>query len=241
LLRYEVHQIRLEGLGLYYLPLPKLNATQVHLLREHLRDRGFSIRVMGRRLRASAGATRLTVDPIGLSWSSGELLDAITPALPVLLSSAKEEIAGERLDPRFMYFTAKKLTGRRSEIQLFPRMEASRSWDELRKTGLCGLTPDEKSVIASLLHGAEGKVECVTDFMSDSSVPMLIGRRLYFSSLIPVDEFASSLLTVCQSSRRNSFLPRSSILRVALKEELDPKSAFGGLGEWCYLDYSKNL
>jgi hypothetical protein len=121
-------------------------------------------------------------------------------------------------------------------------MEGLRTWTELRKDGLCGLTPDEKSVIASLLGAAEGNVECMTDFISDSSIPMRLGRRPFYRSSIPVDEFISTLMTVSQKSRRNSFLPRGSILRVTMKEKPDAQTVLGELGEWCYLEYpSKNL
>ncbi len=193
-------------------------------------------------MRAAVGGTRLTVDPTGLSWSSGELLDAIAPAIPMLLSIDKEEVVSDSLDQQYLYFSAKKVRDRRLEIQLFTRMESLRTWTELRKVGLCGLTPDEKAVVASLLGGAEGTVECVTDYPSDVSSSMRLGSKPYFRSLISIDEFVSTLRTISQSSRRNSYLPRESILRVRVKEYFDVRSALDGLGEWCYLEYSsKNL
>jgi hypothetical protein len=242
LLRYEVHQIRLEGLGRYYLPLPKLNALQVQFLSHHLQERGFSIRAGSRLVRAAAGTTKLTVDPAGLSWSSGELLDAIAPAIPMLLTFPKERAVSDNLDQRYLYFGAKRIKGRRLEIQLFTRMESLSLWTQLRKVGLCGLTPDEKKVIASLLGAAEGTVECVTDYLSEMSSSVQLGRRQYYRSRLSINEFVSTLRTVSHSSQKNSYLPRESILRVTVTKGFDIRSALDGLGEWCYLEYSsKNL
>ena len=127
------------------------------------------------------------------------------------------------------------------EVQLFTRMEGLRTWTELRKEGLCGLTPDEKAVTVSLLDAAEGTVECVTDYPSDASSPINLGGMQYYRSVIPIEEFVSTLRTVSQTSRRNCYLPRGSILRVRAKNRFDARPALDGLGEWCYLDYSKNL
>ena len=237
-----MHQLHLDNLERYYLPLPKLNARQVEFLLRNLQDRGFRTRAGSRLLRITAGATAVSVDPAGLSWSHGELLDAIAPAIPSLLAFAKGAAANARLDPRYVYFSAKKVRGRLIEFQFFTRMESLRTWTELRRVGLCGLTPDEKAVIESLLEGAEGTVECVTDYFSEKSSPILIGRRLYYRSTISVDEFAATLRTVSQSSQRNSYLPRESILRMTTKDRFEFRHVFEGLGEWCYVDYSsKNL
>jgi hypothetical protein len=242
LLRYEVHQIHLEGLGRYYLPLPKLNASQAQFLLRHFQDRGFSVRTGNHLMNATAGKTRLTVDPAGLSWSSGELLDPIAPAIPTLLAFSKERAVSNDLDQRYLYFSAKKIKERRLEIQLFTRMESLRTWTALRNVGLCGLTPDEKAVIASLLGGAEGNVECVTDYFSEMSSSMPLGRKQYYRSTISIDEFVSTLRTLSHSSQKNSYLPRESILRVRVNERFDSHSALDALGEWCYLQYSsKNL
>jgi len=160
----------------------------------------------------------------------------------MLLSIDKEEAVSESLDQRYLYFIAKRVRDRRLEIQLFTRMESSRTWTELRKVGICGLTPDEKAVVVSLLGGAEGTVECVTDYLSEVSSSMRLGSRQYYRSTISIDEFVSTLRTISESSRRNSYLPRESILRVTAKEYFDARSALDGLGEWCYLEYSsKNL
>jgi hypothetical protein len=230
-----VHQIRLEGLGRYYLPLPKLNSVQVQFLSQHLRDRGFTVHVGKRILLAVAGTSRITVNPAGLSSSSGELLDAISPAIPSLLSFDKERVTNDLVDQQPLYFSPKKSKAGTLEIQLFTRMEGFRTWTELRKTGLCGLTPDEEAVIASLLQTGDGSVECVTDFLSETSFPLRLGRVQYFLSRIPVDEFVSTLRTVSKSSRRNSYLPRDSTLRVRVEKKFDLGADPGGLGEWCYL------
>jgi hypothetical protein len=160
----------------------------------------------------------------------------------MLLSIPKERVVGDLHNQQYRYFAVKRIDSRRVQIQLFTRLEGLRTWTELRKAGLCGLTPDEKSVIVSLLEGAAGTVECVTDFFSEASSPMRFARRQYYRSVISIDEFVSTLRTVSRSSRRNCYLPRESILRVRVKERFDIHPVLDGLGEWCFFEYSsKNL
>ena len=234
MLPYRVHQIHLQGLDRYYLPLPKLNTSQLRYLSQNLRDRGFRVRVGPRLLRASADSINLSVDPAGLSWSSKEVLDAITPAIPRLLAFPKETAAAGLLDKHLLYFRAKRVRGRKYDVHLFTRMESLHTWTELRKEGLSGLTPDEKKVIGSLLASAEGAVQCVTDYVSENSSPVQFDRRQYYRSTIPVAEFLSTLRTVSEYSRRNSYLPRESILRVTL-DKTAAQPSLEGLDEWCYV------
>jgi hypothetical protein len=191
-------------------------------------------------LLAVAGTSRITVNPAGLSSSSGDLLDAISPAIPSLLSL--DRVANDLVDRQPLYFSPKKSKVGTLEIRLFTRMEGFRTWTELRKAALCGLTPDEEAVISSLLRTGDGSVECVTDFLSETSFPLRLGRVQYFLSRVSVDEFVSTLRTVSKSSRRNSYLPRDSTLRVRVEKNFDLDADLGGLGEWCYLGRSsKNL
>ncbi|MDA4122782.1 MAG: hypothetical protein OK456_06340 [Thaumarchaeota archaeon] len=234
MLLYRVHQIHLEGLDRYYLPLPKLNTSQLSYLSQNLQNRGFRVKVGPRLLRASASSINLSVDPGGLSWSSKEVLDAITPAIPRLLAFPRETVAGGPLDKHLLYFRAKRVRGRKYDVHLFTRMESLHTWTELRKEGLCGLTPDEKKVIGSLLASAEGTVECLTDYVSEDSSPVQFERRQYYRSTIPVAEFLSTLRSVSEASKRNSYLPRESILRVTL-DETTAQPSLDGLDEWCYL------
>ena len=241
MLAFRVCQIRLEGIGRCYLPLPKLSEEQVSLIKRHLEERGFSVRRRRHLLHAVSRASNLTVDPAGLSWSSEELIDPIGPVIPSLLEVPKQRVEIDSLGARYLYFVIKR-RGLKLEIQLFTRMESLRLWSELRKAGLCGLTPDERTVIASLLGSHRGTVDCVTDYYTDVCIPMQIGRNLYYQSTLPISEFVSSLRTFSEASKRNSYVPRDSILRLTADDPIDAAAALQGLGQWCYLDFaSTNL
>lgn len=120
-------------------------------------------------------------------------------------------------------------------------MEGLRTWTELRKTGQCGLTPDEKVVVTSLLEPARGTVGCLTDFLTEASSPVVIGRSLYYRSELPIDDFIATLRTISSPLPRNSFLPRDSTLSIRADSEPRTGEALSTLGEWCYLEYPKNL
>ena len=232
-LRYVVQQIRLESMNRYYLPLPKLNHSQLRFLKENLEGRGFTCRAEGHFLRASDGPATLTIDSAGLASSAGELLDALAPTIPALLSFPKEASGGPSTPP---YFIVKRVKADLHEIQVFPRMEGLRTWSELRRMGLCGLTPDEKAVVSSLLSDTRGTIECVTDYVSESSSPMMLGKRQFYRSEIPIREFVSNLGTMDRPHSRRCYLPRKSVIRVNATRDLDARSALAGLGEWCFLN-----
>ncbi len=227
--RYEVHQIYLEGLERYYLPLPKLTSRQLQALEKRLATKGFRVKNDGYTLNAEDRFRRMTILRSGLAWSSGELLDALAPAMPSLLSIPREPVEGNP------YFTAKKLNDG-FELQLFPRMEGLRIWTELRRSGLSGLTPDEKAAVSEALLDSDQNVECVTDYPTEGCSVLLVGGMQYYRSSVPAGEFASMLRTVSSSSPRSCYLPRSSLIRVRTGSPPGFPTA-EGLGEWCFLEF----
>ncbi len=227
---FALHQLRLENLDRYCLPLPKLTARQMQVLADRLVASGFSIAAQGERIAADNGSERIVVLRAGLAWSSTDMLDVLAPAVPSLLACHREYVT------RNPYYAAKRHHGG-FEIQFFPRLEGLRLWTALRQSGECGLTPDEKAVVLKLLQGAAEKLECVTDFPTDGCSVMQVGRRQYYRSLVPVDEFVSRLRTIEDSLSRNCYLPRSSVLRVKASS-LPALPRAEELGEWCFVDLS---
>lgn len=183
-------------------------------------------------LRAVLGERRLAVHPSGLAWSNRDLLDILAPCVPNLLRARKS-----RAPSNPFYLT--KQGGGAFQIQLFPRMEARRTWTELRRIGGCALTPDERHVIRMLLESSAGKVRVITDFPTEDGRRVRVGSKNYFRSLIGVGEFAESLCAVGETKARNSFLPISALL---ILDHFAPPSrerlreASEELGEWCFLE-----
>jgi hypothetical protein len=228
--KFELHQIRLESVDRYYLPLPKLTAGQLSDLGSRLSRNGLSVRtVAGERLHAGGGHRSLVVARSGLAWSGSELLDALAPAVPDLLSHRRAE------EPSNPYYAAKRIDGG-FEVQFFLRMEGLRLWTALRSEGECGLTPDEKVVASRLLLGSDRPIECVTDYPTDDGSLLRVGRRQYFRSLVSPEELVDRLRTTSSASSRNCYLPRSSVVRLNARV-LPACPAPEELGEWCYVEF----
>jgi hypothetical protein len=232
LLRFEVRELYLEGMGRYFLPLPKLSAAQLEFLAGHLRERGFSV-IAGTRIHARKGPSRISIDGVGLAWSSEGLLDAIAPAVPELLRFAKEPAS---TNP---YLDAKEVRGGFA-VRLVTRMESSSLWASLRGSGQCGLTPDEGLVVRELLRDVDGELECVTDYPTEGCSAFHIGRRVYFRSTVSTAEFAANLRTLPSVSQKSCYLPKQSVLMIRTGSQALGRSS-KGLGEWCFLDLSENL
>ncbi len=233
MLEFELHQIHLERLDRYYLPLPKLTRAQMDALESRLVGRGFSVSNQGERLRAEDASGVTTIARSGLAWSPSDMLDVLSPAIPDLLRFPREPA------PTNPYLALKEVPGG-FEAQIFPRMEGLRLWLELRRSGECGLTPDEKESISRLLRDAERVAECVTDYPTDGCSILQFGKRQYYRSILPAQEFILRLRTISSGSTKNSYLPRSSVLRVGAGSL--PAFSFGAdLGEWCYLEGPKSL
>lgn len=225
--------MRLEGTRKYYLPLPKFSEPQLEALAARLIRSGLSVRMNQGRVRVKSDFGTTIISQSGLAWSKSDMLDVLSPAIPDLLGFPKEPVSSNP------YFAAKRL-GDWFEIQFFTRMEGLRLWSELRREGESGLTPDEKQVISHLLISAEGSVECVTDYPNDECSVIRVGRRQFYRSLLPAGEFASRLRTIDSQSAKNSYVPRTSVIRIRARSL--PSVRFGPeLGEWCYLLAPKSL
>lgn len=233
LLRFELHQVHLERSRKYYLPLPKMTEAQLELVSARLLRRGSSVSRSPGLVRAEGDLGTTVISQSGLAWSKSDMLDLLSPVIPALLGLPKEATDSNP------YFAAKRL-GDRFEIQLFTRMEGLRLWSELRRQGESGLTPDEKNVVTCLLSRAEGSVECVTDYPTDGCSVMRVGRRQFYRSLLQAEEFASRLRTVDSQSAKNSYLPKTSIVKMRAYSFPSPRLG-PELGEWCYLVPPKRL
>lgn len=227
---YSLRQIFLKGLERYFLPLPKLNDSQLELLVKRLEVSGFRVSV-GRTIRARKGERAITIEGSGLAWSNMELLDPLAPVIPALLSVRKTKVRGNP------YFSA-KLTGGSYRAQLFLRMEALGTWGELRKHDLSGLTPDEAVVISSLLEGSRGEVRGVTDYPREEGRILQFGKKVYYESMIDGGEFIANLRTVERKGIRNSYVPRNSVVDVEVTRAPSVRriaKVIGSLDEWCYI------
>jgi len=215
--------------GRYYLPIPKLNPQQMGKIRDELRGRGFSVtgeqdlRVVGRESRFSMTAA-------GLAWSSVDLLDQVVPSLLNVLverrtqSDSNPYFVSRAREPGF-------------EIHFFPRMESLKRWNSLRREGLSGLTPDEAHVLTSVLGDSKGSVECITDYPTEGASQTQYGRRFYFRSTIQVSEFLLNLRTISHAAGRNSYLPRSSVIRITDRPREISRRTWEELGEWCFVEH----
>ena len=228
MLKYEVHQVHLEGMNRYYLPLPKLTSQQLRAFEERLGSRGFSVKREGELLKAQDSSCRMLIARSGLAWSGCEMLDALSPAAPGLSHFPREPVAANP------YFMAKKMRGG-FEVQFFPRMEGLRIWTALRREGKCGLTPDEKAAISKVLLGVDQPLDCVTDYPTEGCSLLQTGRKQYYFSSVSSGEFVSRLRTVSSTYSRNCYLPRSSVIKVKAKS-LPTFDIGEELGEWCYLE-----
>lgn len=212
--------------------LPKLNRRQLRFLRRRLgRDR-VEVKESGS-MSARCGGAMVHVEPSGYCWSSADPADSILPLVPELLSFPKERTSPRKLTG--MYFHV-GLEGEVGIARVGARLECFASWETLRRTGGCGLAPDEEEMFSRLVGRTQGPLSMVTDFVSDESVPVVLGRRRYFRSRLSVRETLLTLRGIGTRGTRNSYLPRDGLL------ELDRTCVQGNrlaeltqdLGEWCY-------
>ena len=239
MLRFRLQQLHVPSLGRYFLPLPKLTDAQLRVLSVRLEGRGFGVRLgVGPSKRiALKGAQRIAIDgALGLAASAADMLDALAPAIPQLLSLRRQEAGRASADAVAHYFSLKR-SGTSTDLQLFPRMESLRTWSCLRRDGLCGLTPDEAAVLKHLLGRASGssRLDCVTAKPRQGSSAFQVGRKLYYKSTVPVAEFLDSLRTIDSGGADSaSYLPRDSVISLP-GVRVDTRIPPADLGEWCFL------
>jgi hypothetical protein len=228
LLRFKVHQLQLGGK--HYLLLPKLNAFQIEALAKRFTDIGAVRR--GAALVFSSREGKIRVSDEGLCWSSFDLSDAVLPAIPALLSCPKEKAPAETVMRKY----SRAVKSREGvTFRIFPRLESSSRWRELRASGGCALAPDEHALVSFLLERTRGKCKMVTDFLVEGSTPLVLGRKRYFDSSLAPDEAISTLRVVGERGQRNSYIPGDgSIGPTSSTPSLhDWFGLFADLGEWC--------
>ena len=230
MLRFELFQLYLPSSGRFFLPLPKLTTVQTEFLAEHLEERGFEIRRLGRKKRtATKGTRRIAIDgSAGVAKSNVDLWDPLGPAIPRLLKLPRERPSSST---RSLYFELKRSEWS-AEIQFFPRLESLGNWTGLREAGLCGLTPDAALVIRRLLEDAgDAEVDCVSAIPRHGSIPSQIGRSHFYRSKLPATEFLSSLRDMVFNPTGDAYLPRASVVKL---DQVRPRFDADELGQWCY-------
>lgn len=232
MLNFKLRQIYLEQSQKYLLPLPKLNDQQLRILADRLTDLGYKVRV-GARFRASIGSRVLWFDRAGLASSGSDLLDAIAPVIPKLLEAKRQRTTIH--DFAQMYYSV----ARRSKsglVRFNTRLEAFATWRNLRTSDESGLTPDEALVLRTIIGKVGQTVRVVTDYPNDKARVIQMGRKIYYDSTLPAEEFVSNLRTLGMRNPRNSYPPRNCIFEVG---RLSPPSATElrdlseEIGEWC--------
>lgn len=230
---FRVHELAISGR--HYIMLPKLNTIQVDALARRLSKNGFLIR-RSNVLTATSSKCVIHVDPRGFCWSVFDPGDEVLPAIPDLLSVSKETRPVEELSG--LYYMVAKSKGK-TVLRLSPRVESMTLWKSLRASGECGLTPDERAVVAFLMEKTNGECRVLTDYPTDGSTPRIYGKRRYYESSLVPSEVESTLRSVVQRAYRNSYVPRNGALMLdsfllPSKDELI--HLFGDLGEWCYFE-----
>lgn len=231
MLRYKLHRLELNS-GTFLL-LPKLTPGQVDLLRNRLASLGFKVSGSSRVAAIRPGQT-IRVNPVGFCWSNLDPTDAVAPAIPDLLAAPSRQVSFDAL--KNVYFRSERGVTNPT-VRFTPRVEGGSLWTELRASGACGLTPDEHSVVGSVLGSSSGGCRLLTDFPVEGSHVRIIGKKQYYDSALDPVEANSTLRVVGARGERNAYLPRDGIvhldsLRIPRRE--DWLRAFDDLGEWCY-------
>ena len=172
------------------------------------------------------------VDPNGLCWSRVDPADALLPTIPRILSVEKEPVPLEQLRAMYMRRTASG----HGIVKLVRRLEASTTWDELRATGDCALTPDEKAV-AGFLIGSRGRCMGLSDFPKERTKEVYCGKRRYFEAELQPQDVKEGLRCAGERDPNNLYLPRDGVVMLPESRRAAGRDWMGlldGLGEWCY-------
>ncbi len=229
---FRVHQLLLRGR--YYLLLPRLNHGQLRILEERLRKLGYRVQTSDS-LKAMSKEGTIHVSSLGYCWSFTDPSDTILPAVPDILSSAKQKVPLEALRAAYVRTWG---AGGETIARLTTRIEYSSLWDNLRGSGECGLTPDEHAIASFLLKRTRGRCELFTDFPVDGSVLSIHGRKRYYNSTMGHRMAESTLRTSGERAARNSYLRRDGTLGLHGFDSPTREAwtrLFEGMGDWCYL------
>ncbi len=205
----------------------------MRFLASRLAARGFTCRLADSlQARSRDGVVR--VEPTGLCWSTTDPADFLLQIIPELTDSAKEVVPLAELQAKYLRL---KVSRRSTAAVLRTRLESRGTWDSLRSSGDCALSPDEYAVASFLLSRASGGVRLLTDFIEHQTATLVSGRRRYFFSTLGPEQATSTLRRSGERHPRNSYLPRDGILRLDAMLPPTPeefRNLFLALGEWCY-------
>ena len=217
----------------FYVPLPKLTSRQVGVVAGRLQALGFQT-ARSEVLHARKGRDSVTLESRGVCSSNRDLVDILAPVIPDLISKDRERVPFNLLCDRYFQVTK---TGPRATLKLRPRLESATLWDELRESDSSGLTPDERAVYELLLSRAGISCRVLTDYPTDGCSITRIGRKRYYYCEVAGSDAAINLREIGARRPRNSYLPRSSIIRIDSFTHHDTKlrQVLAGLGDWCFL------
>jgi hypothetical protein len=159
--------------------------------------------------------------------------DAIVPAIPDVICSPKERVPLKRLVS--MYLGIGRV-GAKAVARISTRVESYSSWDRLRRSGDCGLAPDEHAVTTFLLARSQTANTLLTDFPTHESEVRICGRNQYYLSRLDRACAVGFLRAVGTKGSKNSYLPRDGLLELdggARRTRREWSELFSGLGEWC--------
>ncbi|MDG6985543.1 MAG: hypothetical protein JRM73_02205 [Nitrososphaerota archaeon] len=215
--------------------MPKLNKGQMSLLARRFDSEGFRVE-SGPVLSARKASHAIYVDPAGLCWGSPDPSDYLLPSIPEVLSCEKEKASLDELLSKYFVFSYWRAE---HAVRVCSRLESLGTWDALRASGGCGLAPDERLMATALLQGSAGQCRLVTDFVADESSALLVGRRTYYDSRLPVREASETLREMDGVGSRNAYIPRNGVLSMtdACRKETLAKAS-EALGEWCSFETS---
>jgi hypothetical protein len=214
----------------HFILLPKLNDRQIKILETKLITRGFKVENEDLIIARKKGV-RVYFSRIGFCWSSTDPTDYVAPLIPEILECKKENVKKNFYHD--LYFKIFRMKSGYS-IRFKTRLERGYTWKLLRRSNISGFSPDECSVIKSVLYFASGTVRVLTSFPNDISETIRIGTKYYFISDMDVREFTRYLEDFSSSSRKKAFLLQNCVLYL---EYIDLKSVFNSsfeVGQWCY-------
>jgi len=233
MLRYEPLQFSLGNSE--YLLLPKLVPSQLGILSNRLSEAGFKI-TAGASLTARRPGQTIRINPAGICWSNRDPMDAVAPAIPDLLRARKRRTRIGAV--RSAYFRSERV-GERISIRFVLRIESGLLWTRLRRTGTCGIAPDEHSVASFVLSNGLGQCEMLTDYPLERCKVRVLGNMQYYTSSLSCSEAASTLRLAGRRQVRNSYLPEDGRVELDSVRHAARKQWVGllrDLGEWCFLD-----
>ncbi|HZW84403.1 MAG TPA: hypothetical protein VFE91_00670 [Nitrososphaerales archaeon] len=232
---FTVHSF--EMMRKHYLLLPKLNDSQTRFATSVLVKRGLSVDARSATgLPKGGDGTVVHLDPEGFCWSAADITDHVLPIVPELVALPKERTSAKALWKKYLNVEVRPGG---ATIHPSTRVERGSLWKALRGSGLCGLTPDERTLIGLLFSKSERVNGLVTDFPTEGGEVKVVGHLQFYKSTLSGPEAARLLRSVDTRGTKNVYLPREGVLE--LERSASPSSreiaeAVVEMGEWCGFD-----